>query len=138
VLGLRALWDGDGAGAHALRASVAATAARIPRAGLPILVAQGEQDGLLPIEFSSAPYVDALREAGRAPTYWRVPHAQHFDAFLAVPGFGERHVPLLPYGYAALDALWAHLDAGAPLPASRRFVTRPRGTAALDRGMLGW
>ena len=138
VLGLRALWDGDGDGAHALRASVAATAARIPRAGLPILVAQGEQDGLLPIEFSSAPYVDALREAGRAPTYWRVPHAQHFDAFLAVPGFGERHVPLLPYGYAALDALWAHLDAGAPLPASRRFVTRPRGTAALDRGMLGW
>jgi len=134
---LRALWDGDGDGARALRESVAATAAKTPRADLPILVAQGEQDGLLPIDFASAPYVDMLRAAGRAPTYWRVPHAQHFDAFLAVPGFGERHVPLMPYGYAALDALWAHLDNGAPLPASRTFATRPRGAQELDRGMLG-
>ena len=93
---------------------------------------------ILPIDFASAPYVDALRAAGRVPTYWRVPHAQHFDAFLVVPGFGERHVPLMPYGYAALDALWAHLERGAPLPASQRFVTRPRGTAPLDRGMLGF
>ena len=134
---LRALWDGDGEGAHALRESVAATAAKLPRADLPILVAQGEQDGLLPIDFASAPYVEALRSAGRAPTYWRVPHAQHFDAFLAVPAFGDRHVPLLPYGYAALDALWAHLDHGAPLPDSRTFATRPRGAGPLDRGMLG-
>jgi len=135
---LRALWDGDGDGAHALRAAVVATAAKMPRADLPILVAQGEQDGLLPIDFASAPYVDALRAAGRAPTYWRVPHAQHFDAFLAVPAFGERHVPLMPYGYAALDALWAHLERGAPLPASRSFATRPRGVSALERGMLGF
>lgn len=138
VHGLRALWAGEGDGARALRESVAATAAKPPREGLPVLVAQGEQDGLLPIDFASAAYVDALRAAGRAPTYWRVPHAQHFDAFLSVPGFGERHVPLMPYGYALLDALWAHLDRGAPLPASQRFVTRARGTATLDRGMLGF
>jgi len=135
---LRALWDGDGDGAHALREAVAATAATLPRTDLPILVAQGEQDGLLPIDFASAPYVDALRAAGRVPTYWRVPHAQHFDAFLAVPGFGDRHVPLMPYGYRALDALWAHLERGVPLPASRRFATKPRGTVPLDRGMLGF
>lgn len=135
---LRELWDDAGDGARALHESVAATAAKLPRADLPILVAQGEQDGLLPIGFASAPYVDALRAAGRDPTYWRVPHAQHFDAFLALPVFGERHVPLLPYGYAALDALWAHLDAGARLPASQRFVTRPRGAVALERGMLGF
>ncbi len=133
---LRALWTGDSADARALRASVAATAVKIPRADLPLIVAQGEGDGLLPIAFASAPYVAALEAGGCTPTYWRVRHAQHFDAFLALPAFGERHVPLMPYGYAALDALWAHLEHGAPLPASRRFVTTPRGPAPLDRGML--
>ncbi|MCW5578903.1 MAG: hydrogenase [Dokdonella sp.] len=135
---LRALWNDASEGAQALHAAVAASAAHLPRADLPMVVAQGEQDGLLPIEFSSAPYVAALQAAGRTPVYWRVPHAQHFDAFLAMPGFGERHVPLLPYGYAALDALWAHLHAGAPMPASRRYATRPRGAGALEAGMLGW
>ena len=135
---LRSLWTGDDAQARALRASVAATAAKIPRAGLPILVAQGEGDGLLPIAFSGTPCVQALEAAGRDVTYWRVPHAQHFDGFLALPGFGDHHVPLLPYGYAALDALWAHLADGVPMPSSRRFDTRPRGAAALDRGMLGF
>ncbi len=61
--GLRALWTGAGAEAVAVRASVAATAARIARAQLPIIVAQGEGDGLLPIAFSSAPYVAALEHA---------------------------------------------------------------------------
>lgn len=135
---LRALWTGKDMLAQRAREGVAATAARLPRAGLPILVAQGEQDGLLPIDFSSAAYVQALRAGGLDPVYWRVPHAQHFDAFLSLPGFGERHVPLLPYGYALLDALWAHLQAGTPLPASRRFDTSERGAAALERAMLGW
>lgn len=135
---LRALWTGDDDTARRLRASVDATTARLPRARLPILIAQGERDGLLPIAFSGAAYAQALRDAGHEPTFWRVPHAQHFDALLALPGFGERHVPLLPYGYALLDALRAHLSGAAALPESRRFDTRPRGTAALDRGMLGW
>jgi hydroxybutyrate-dimer hydrolase len=135
---LRALWSGNGTDARRLHAAVAATAAQPPRTGLPILIAQGERDGLLPIAFSSAPYVQALEAAGVAPVYWRVPHAQHFDAFLALPGFGDGYVPLLPYGYAALDALWAHLVDGAALPASRRFDTRPRGAVALDRGKLGF
>jgi hydroxybutyrate-dimer hydrolase len=134
---LRALWNGDSADAQALRAAVAATAAKLPRAGLPLIVAHGEDDGLLPVAFSSAPYVAAVQAAGREVAYWRVPYAQHFDAFLALPGFGERHLPLLPYGYAALDALWAHLADGAALPPTRRFDTQPRGAVALDRARLG-
>ncbi|MET0225854.1 MAG: 3-hydroxybutyrate oligomer hydrolase family protein [Dokdonella sp.] len=134
--GLRALWSGDGADAVALRASVAETAVRIPRAQLPIIVAQGEVDGLLPIAFSSAPYVAALEAAGCSPVYWRVPHAQHFDAFLALPAFGDRHVPLMPYGYAALDALWSHLTQDTPLPPSRRFATTPRGATVLNGASL--
>ncbi|NCT68884.1 MAG: hydrogenase [Rhodanobacteraceae bacterium] len=133
---LRALWTGDTADARTLHAAVAATAARLPRAGLPLIVAHGEADGLLPVAFTATPYVAALEAAGRAPVYWRIPHAQHFDAFLAVPGFGDRYVPLLPYGYAALDRLWAHLADGAPLPVSRRFATAPRGARALERAAL--
>lgn len=133
---LRALWTGDDAGARALHVAVAATQARIPRDGLPIVVVHGEDDGLLPVAFTSAPYVQALQSAGRSPVYWRVPFAQHFDALLALPGFGERHVPLLPYGYAALDAMWTQLTGGAQA-APHRFASQPRGSAALESAHLG-
>lgn len=136
--GLRALWTGDGADAHALHTAVAATAVRLPRTDLPLWVVHGAADGLLPTAFSSAPYIAWLRDAGRHPLYWRVPHAQHFDAFLALPGFGERYVPLLAYGYVALDRLWAHVHDGAtwpldvPVPAAQ-----PRGAGPLAYGTLG-
>ena len=79
-----------------------------------------------------------LRDEGRRPLYWKVPYAQHFDAFLVLPGFGDRHVPLLPYGYAALDRLWAHLYEGAAWPTDVPTpAARPRGAGALERGMLG-
>lgn len=119
-----------------LRAAVARTRACLPRRDLPLLVAHGEADGLLPIAFGAEACVAALRAAGRAPAYWRIPHAQHFDAFLSLGAFGAGHVPLLPYAYAALDAVSAHLD-GGPMPRSRRFDTRPRGAGALAPAMLG-
>jgi hydroxybutyrate-dimer hydrolase len=135
---LRALWTGDGHEAQALQASVAATAVRLPRKDLPLWVVHGAGDGLLPTAFSSEPYVAWLREEGRQPIYWKVPHAQHFDAFLALPGFGDLHVPLLPYGYAALDRLWAHLYEGAVWPVDMPTpAAQPRGAAPLERGKLG-
>ena len=131
---LRALWTGDDHESQALHASIAATAAKLPRIDLPLWVVHGASDGLLPTAFSSEPYVAWLREQGREPIYWKVPHAQHFDAFLALPGFGERHVPLLPYGYAALDRLWAHLYEGAAWPAEVPTpAAQPRGAGALER-----
>lgn len=135
---LRALWTGDDHESQALHASVAETEARLPRQDLPVWVVHGASDGLLPVAFSSEPYIAWLREEGRLPIYWRIRHAQHFDAFLGLPGFGDVHLPLLPYGYAALDRLWAHLydgaswPVGAPIPAGQ-----PRGTGPLQRGMLG-
>ena len=133
---LRAAWTSEHADARALRAAVAATAVKPPRDDLPLLVVHGEGDGLLPIAFTSDAYVATLRGAGRELPYWRVAHAQHFDAFLALGAFGERHLPLLPYGYAALDAIWAHIAEGAPLPASRRFNGTPRGAGALEADAL--
>lgn len=138
IRNLRALWTGDDAGAQDLRRAVAATAAQLPRKDLPLWIVHGAADGLLPPAFSSDPYVNWLRAEGRQPLYWKLPHAQHFDAFLPLPDFGDRYVPLLPYGYAALDRLWRHLyegeawPTGLPMPASS-----PRGHAALERSALG-
>lgn len=135
---LRALWAGNDHVSQALHAAVAATAVRLPPRELPLWVVHGASDGLLPTAFTSDPYVAWLREEGRHPLYWKVPYAQHFDAFLALPGFGEKHVPLLPYGYAALDRLWAHLYEGAAWPTELPTPSaQPRGAGPLERGALG-
>ena len=134
---LRALWTGDDQLSQALHASVAATAVKLPRADLPMWVLHGASDGLLPTAFSSEPYVAWMREHGRQPNYWKVPHAQHFDAFLALPGFGDQHVPLLPYGYVALERLWAHLFEGAAWPHDPPTpAARPRGAGPLEAATL--
>jgi len=139
LLCLRALWTEDNPQAKTLRDSVDATRVQLPPKELPLWVIHGSEDGLLPKAFTSEPYVAWLRQNGRAPRYWPIAHAQHFDAFLAFPGFGDRYVPLLPYGYAALDALYAHMvhgralpDASAPGPAAAM-----RGPVALGAAQLG-
>lgn len=137
TLCLRDLWTGQGADAQRLREAVKATAAALPREDLPVFVVHGAQDGLIPVGFSSGPYVQWLRDAGRAPVYWKVPHAQHFDAFLAFPDFGDRHVPLLPFGHAALDRAWAHVAEGRALPEDAAVRdARPRGPGALTATAL--
>jgi hydroxybutyrate-dimer hydrolase len=81
--------------------------------------------------------VSWLRSEGRQPLYWKVPHAQHFDAFLVVPAFGQHHTPLLPFGYVALDRLWAHLYQGTAWPTEVATpAAKPRGAGALDRAAL--
>lgn len=136
VLALRELWTGADDAAQRLRASVAQVAAGLPRVELPVWVVHGAEDGLVPAAFSSDAYVHWLRERGRTPRYWRVPHAQHFDAFLQLPGFGDRYVPLLPYGYAVLDRMYAHVVAGAALGDPPTPQPRPRGSASLDAATL--
>ncbi|GLQ91160.1 3-hydroxybutyrate oligomer hydrolase family protein [Dyella acidisoli] len=135
---LRALWTGDDADGRALHASVHALAAKLPRKDLPMWVLHGADDGLLPTAFTSEPYIAWLHAEGRRPLYWKVPHAQHFDAFLALPGFGDKHLPLLPYGYTALDRVWAHLFQAQPWPED---LPTPAGTArgagVLQASMLG-
>lgn len=123
---LRALWTGDDAKAQSLHAGVEATRAAVPRDGLPLIVIHGADDGLIPDAFSSAAYVQRARAHGRDPRYWRIANAQHFDAFLGLPMLASRYVPLMPYAYRALDAMWAHLQDGTPLPASAEVDATPR------------
>lgn len=137
LLALRELWDGEDAAAASLHRAVEAIEARLPRPELPVWLVHGAEDGLVPAAFNSDPYVEWMRRNGHEPRYWRVPHAQHFDAFLQLPGFGDRYVPLLPYAYIALDRLYAHVVQGSSLQAWPTPQPRPRGAAPLDAGMLG-
>ncbi|MBW8366259.1 MAG: D-(-)-3-hydroxybutyrate oligomer hydrolase [Arenimonas sp.] len=120
---LRALWN-DAAGP--VRASVAATTAGLPRAGLPVIVVHGVDDGLVPEAFSGGAYAPWAKANGRAVSYWAVENAQHFDAFLGLPALGMRYVPMMPFGYRALDAAWSHVADGTPLPGDARIRTTPR------------
>ena len=68
-----------------------------------------------------------LKAAGRDVRFWQVANAQHFDGFLGLPDYAARYVPLLPYVYAALDRVTAHLDGDGALPADASIATTPRG-----------
>lgn len=134
---LRGLATGRDGLAARVQQGAAATRASAPAKGLPVVVIHGLDDGLVPAAFTSAPYVAMARAAGRDVRHWQVRRAQHFDAFLALPDYRSRYVPLLPYVFAALDRVQAHLDDGAPLPADALVepTPRPMGTA-LDAASL--
>lgn len=133
---LRALWQGDSADADRVRAGVAATRAGLPRRKLPVTVIHGVDDGLIPMAFTSAPYVATAKQAGRDVRFWQIKNAQHFDAFLGLPDYGARYLPMLPYVYAALDRTLAHLETGSPLPGDAIIETTPRKGQPLTREHL--
>lgn len=133
---LRALWLGTTADADRVREGVAATRAGLPRRKLPVTVIHGEDDGLIPMAFTSAPYVARAKHAKRDVHFWQVRNVQHFDAFLGLPDYGVRYLPMLPYVYAALDSTLAHLETGAPLPSDAMIEARPRKGQALTREHL--
>src|SRR5690606_21166108 len=123
---LRALWEGADADARRVQAGIAATRARLPRERVPVVVVHGIDDGLIPIAFSSAPYVEMARAAGRDVRFWQVRNAQHFDSFLGLPELAARYVPLLPYLHAALDRVAAFLEGAAALPGDALIEATPR------------
>jgi hydroxybutyrate-dimer hydrolase len=128
---LRALWTGEGADAQRVRKGVEETRAASPRAGLPVVVIHGTDDGLVPPAFSSAPYVAMAQAAGRDVRYWRIRNAQHFDGFLGLPHMAAAYLPLLPYVYEALDRVDAYLDGKGALPDDATVATVPRMGAPL-------
>lgn len=133
---LRALWSGQDADAQRVRKGIGELQASPPRSGLPVILVHGSDDGLVPMAFTSAPYVAAARAAGRDVRFWQVRNAQHFDAFLGLPAYAAQYVPLLPYVYAALDRAWAHLEDGTPLPADAVVDTIPRAAKPLTEDQL--
>ena len=127
---LRQLWTGTGANAARVQAGVAEVLRSANLRGKPTLIVHGRSDTLIPVNFSSRPYVlrnQQVEGAASRLRYVEVTNAQHFDSFLPFPGYDTRFVPLHLYYIRAMDAMWAHLKNGTPLPASQVVRTTPRG-----------
>jgi hydroxybutyrate-dimer hydrolase len=127
---LRALWTGSDANANRVKAGAAETYRSANLRGKPAIIVHGRSDTLIPVNFSSRPYV--LRNAqveGAASRlrYIEVTNAQHFDSFLGFPGYSNSYIPLHVYFNRAMDAMWAHLKTGASLPPNQLVRTTPRG-----------
>ncbi|UUZ65703.1 D-(-)-3-hydroxybutyrate oligomer hydrolase [Polaromonas sp. P1-6] len=98
--------------------------------GKPALIVHGRADTQVPVAFSSRPYFGRnkiVEGANSKLSYIEVTNAQHFDAFLAFPGYGDRFVPAHRYFIQAMDMMYANLKTGAALPASQVVRTAPRG-----------
>ncbi len=124
---LRALWaDND----PRMRRSVEAISVNANLHGKPAIIVQGRSDALVPINHASRAYLAANseREGPRSQlSLYEVTNGQHFDAFLGVPGFDTRFVPVHYYNLQALNLMWSHLKSGTPLPPSQVIRTIPRG-----------
>ncbi|TDG06969.1 D-(-)-3-hydroxybutyrate oligomer hydrolase [Paraburkholderia guartelaensis] len=124
---LRALWT---KGDPRMRQSVQAISVNANLHGKPAIIVQGRSDALVPINHASRAYLAANseREGSRSRlSLYEVMNGQHFDAFLAVPGFDTHFVPVHYYNIAALNLMWNHLKNGTPLPPSQVIRTIPRG-----------
>jgi hydroxybutyrate-dimer hydrolase len=99
----------------------------------PAIIVQGRADTLVPVNHASRAYYlknqsDAVGVSNAR--YIEVTNAQHFDAFLpggvVFAGYEQRFLPLHVYLIRALDAMYAHLTTGEPLPPSQVVRTIPR------------
>jgi hydroxybutyrate-dimer hydrolase len=136
---LRGQPAGDGA---ALAAGIDATRASGRPVASRILVLHGADDGLVPAAFAGRAWVRGVEAAGYGGElrFWELPHVQHFDAFLGLPAFAGRMLPLMPYAHQALDLAWDAVRNDRPLPPARPVSSRvpPAGTPieAADLGRL--
>jgi len=131
---LRNLLTGGDATSQALQTGISQTLRTGNLQGKPALIVQGRNDALLPVNHGARPYLglNALVEGGSSKlSYIEVMNAQHFDGFIdLVPGYDTLFVPLVLYEQRALDAMYAFLKNGTPLPPSQVVRTTPRGGTA--------
>ncbi|WP_426146865.1 D-(-)-3-hydroxybutyrate oligomer hydrolase [Polaromonas sp. DSR2-3-2] len=130
ALCMRELATGTSANAVRLQQGMKEVVRSANLRGKPALIVQGRADTLLPVAFTGRPYygMNKIVEGGSSKlSYIEVTNAQHFDAFLALPGYPERLVPLHRYFIQAMDMMYANLKSGAALPASQVVRTVPRG-----------
>ena len=130
ALCMRELATGTSANAMRVRQGISEVVRTANLRGKPALIVQGRADTLLPVAFTGRPYFGMnkiVEGANSKLSYIEVTNANHFDAFLALPGYGNRLVPLHRYFVQAMDMMYANLKTGAPLPASQVVRTVPRG-----------
>ncbi len=130
ALCMRELFTGTSANAVRVQQGIKEVVRSANLRGKPALIVQGRADTLLPVAFTGRPYygMNKIVEGSASKlSYIEVANAQHFDAFLAFPGYPERMVPLHRYFIQAMDMMYANLKTGAALPASQVVRTVPRG-----------
>ncbi|MBL4780557.1 3-hydroxybutyrate oligomer hydrolase family protein, partial [Ralstonia sp.] len=131
ALCLRNLLTGADAASQSLQTGISQTLRTGNLQGKPALIVQGRNDALLPVNHGSRPYLglNARVEGGSSKlSYIEVMNAQHFDGFIdLVPGYDTLFVPLVLYEQRALDAMYANLKNGTPLPPSQVVRTTARG-----------
>ncbi|WP_041376840.1 D-(-)-3-hydroxybutyrate oligomer hydrolase [Polaromonas naphthalenivorans] len=130
ALCMRELATGSSANAVRVRQGMSEVVRSANLRGKPALIVQGRADTLLPVAFTGRPYYGMnkiVEGTASRLSYIEVTNAQHFDAFLAFPGYPERMVPLHRYFIQAMDMMYANLKTGAALPASQVVRTVPRG-----------
>lgn len=130
ALCLRELAVGSSANALRVKQGMSEVLRSANLRGKPALIVQGRSDTLLPVAFTGRPYfgMNKIVEGSASKlSYIEVTNAQHFDAFLAFPGYPERLLPLHRYFIQAMDMMYANLKNGTALPASQVVRTVPRG-----------
>jgi hydroxybutyrate-dimer hydrolase len=106
--------------------------------GKPAIVIHGRRDALVFPNLHSRAYygLNQQREGRKSGLrYIEVETGQHFDAFISTffaGPTGAQFAPLHYYFVQAMDAMYAHLTAGGPLPPSQVVRPTPRGTTAYD------
>ncbi len=117
-------------------ATVAANIKAVQRSGKlqgkPTIIVHGRNDGLVPVNHSSRPYVaqNKVNDTNSKLSYMEVTNAQHFDSFIgnaALGGYDTRYIPLHVYFNRAMDAMYDNLKSGKALPPSQVVRTTPRG-----------
>lgn len=121
---------GDPALVTRLAAGLRETGMRAEPGDRPVIVLHGRGDGLIAVNHSSRAWYAAAvlsrRGSEGSLRYREVVDAQHFDAFLGLPGFATRYVPMQPYLLAAMDEMHRHLAQGEPLAPSQVLRSVPR------------
>ena len=130
ALCLRRLFTGNDANAFRVRFGIAQVKRTGWLHGKPAIIVHGRADNLVPVNHASRAYYALNQFIERQHSdlrYYEVTNAQHFEAFLSLPGYDTRYLPLHVYGIQTLNMMYAHLKHGAPLAPSQVVRTIPRG-----------
>jgi hydroxybutyrate-dimer hydrolase len=98
--------------------------------GKPAVIVHGRSDTLVPVNHASRAYTalnKSVEGSASKLSYYEITNAQHFDAFLAFPGYDTRLVPTHVYFIRAMDIMWNNLRSGTAIPPSQVVRTTPRG-----------
>ncbi len=114
----------------AIKEALQVVMAKPERNHKPTIILHGQADSTVAVNHASRAYFHR-NQSGLNPNqnlkYFEIQNAQHFDAFLAYPGFKEQFLPMHPYFEQSMLMMLNHLRNGQPLAQSQVIKTAVRG-----------